>query len=178
MIFLHQETTAQRYPFIYQNVVGVHPQDQDMTRRITAGTSRQRIDAEPVADPNTSAEQTTFADFQKDFNRAYNQFYLSRVIDEGLKRRISEFDLTIAQFEKITLNKQNQRYITLEEGKIRFDELPVRPHGEIVHLLSMMIARQVEGPTFTDGLEGASDNGMLFGNSPNDHRLPNQQPFC
>ena len=143
---------------------------------MSAGTSRQRVDAEPVADPNTSAEQTTFADFQKDFNRAYNQFYLSRVIDEDLKRRISEFELTIAQFQRITLNKQNQRYITLDEGKIRFDEIPERPHGEIAGLLTVMISRQVLGPTFSDGLECASDNGMLF-NSINDHRLHHQPPF-
>src|SRR5271154_4716818 len=99
-----------------------------MSRRITEGTSHQRVDAEPAADPNTSAEQTSFADFQKFFNSAYNQFYASGVIDEDLKRRISEFELTIAQYEKITLYKQCQRYITLDEGKIRFDEMPVRPH--------------------------------------------------
>jgi hypothetical protein len=161
-----------------QNVVGVHSQDQDMRGHVTAGTSRQRVDAEPVADPHTSAEQT-FADFQKDFNRAYNQFYASHVIDEDLKRRISQFELTIAQFEKITLNKQYQRYITLDEGKIRFDEIPVRPHGEIAGLLTVMISRQIViGPTFSDGLECASDNGILFDNSPNDHRLHNQPPFC
>jgi hypothetical protein len=170
--------TPQRYPFIFQNVVGVYFQDQDMSRRVTAGTSCQRIDAEPIVDPNTYAEQTTFADFQKDFNRGYSQFYASHVIDEDLKRRISEFELSIAQFEKSTLNKQYQRYITLDEGKIRFDEIPVRPHGEIAGLLTVMISRQVLGPTFSDGLECASDNGMLFDNNPNDHRLHNQPPFC
>jgi hypothetical protein len=102
-----------------------------MSRRVTAGTSRQRVDAEPVADSNSSAEQTTFADFQKHFNKAYNHFYVSHVINEDLKRRISQFELTIAQFKKITLNKQYQRYITLDEGKIRFDEIPGRPHGEL-----------------------------------------------
>jgi len=148
-----------------------------MSRRVTAGNSRQRVDAEPVADPNTSAEYKTFPDFEKDFNAAYNQFYLSHGIDDDLKRSVTDFDLTIAQFEKITLNKQHQRYITLDEGKIRFDEMPLRPHGELVHLLDKIISRQVEGPTMTDGLEGALDNGMLFGNSPNDHRLYHQQPF-
>ena len=29
-----------------------------MSRRVTAGTSRQSVDAEPVADPNTAAEYT------------------------------------------------------------------------------------------------------------------------
>jgi len=31
----------------YTDVVGVHPQDQDMNRRVTARSSRQRVDAEP-----------------------------------------------------------------------------------------------------------------------------------
>lgn len=73
---------------------------------------------------------------------------------------------TIPEFEKLTLNKQYQRYITLEEGKIRFDELPLRPHGEIVGLLNSVIARQVEGANYLDGLECASDNGIPFVNRP------------
>jgi hypothetical protein len=113
----------------------------------------------------------SFANFQKDFNRAYNQFYLSRGIDAYLKRRVSEFDITIPEFEKLTLNKQYQRYITLEEGKIRFDEMLMRPHGEIAGLLNSVIAPQVEGANYVDGLECALDNGMLFANSPNGHRL-------
>ena len=142
-----------------------------MSRRVTAGSSRQRADGEPITDSNTPAVQMTFADFQKDFNGAYNQFYRSCVIDADLKRRVSEFEITIPQFEKITLNKQYQRYITLEEGKIRFDEIPVTPHGEIASLLNSMIGRQVEGANF-DGLLGALDNGMLFVNNPNGRRLP------
>jgi len=122
-------------------------------------------------DLTTSVVRISFADFQKDFNRAYNQFYLSREIDADLKRKVSEFDITIAEFEKLTLNKQYQRYITLDEGKIQFDEIPIRPHGEIVGLLNSMIARQVEGGNYMDGLECASDNGMPFINSPNGHRL-------
>jgi hypothetical protein len=120
----------QRYPFLSQNVVGVHPQDQDMNRA-RAGSSRQDVDAECITDPNTSAMQMTFADFQKDFNRAYHQFYQSRAIDADLEHRVSEFDIAIPEFEKLTLKKQYQRYITLEEGKIRFDEIPLRPHGEM-----------------------------------------------
>lgn len=107
----------------------------------------------------------------------YNKNCTSRGIDADLKRRVSEFDITILEFKKITLNKQYQRYITLEEGKILFDVIPIRPHGEIVGFLNSMIARQVEGANYIDGLECASDNGMLFGNSPNGHRLRTEQPF-
>ena len=92
-----------------------------------------------------------FADFQKHFNRAYNQFYLSRRIDAELNSKISEFDFIIPEFGKLTLNKQYQRYITVEEGKIRFDEVPIRPYGEIASLLISMITHQVEGLTMWMG---------------------------
>ena len=50
----------------------------------------------------------------------------------------------------------------------------MRPHGEIASVLvSMSSHRQVEGAKYGDGLEEASDNGMLVVNSPNDDRLEN-----
>ena len=146
-----------------------------MNRRIIAHSSHQRVDAELIMDRISSPETMSFAAFQKSFNRAYNQFYLSHIIDADLKREITEFEITIPEFEKLTLNKQYQRYITLEEGKIRFDEIPLRPHGEIVGLLNSVIARQVEGANYLDGLECALDNGMPFINRHNlIHRLQSE----
>ena len=142
-----------------------------MKQRTKAPSSHPHVDAKPTVDRASPPVQVSFADVQGDFNRAYNQFYLSGSIDEDLKRKISEYDITVAEFEKLTLTKQYQRYITLEEGKIRFDEMPTSPHGEIVGLLSLMIGRQVEGADNMAVLIGANDNGMLFVNSPNGHRL-------
>jgi len=42
-------------------------------------------------------------------------------VDEDLKRGVAEFDVTIPEFEMLRLNKQYQKYIALEEGKIRFN---------------------------------------------------------
>jgi len=151
------------------HVIGVRL--QGMKQRTKAPSSRPHVDAKPTADPASPLVQVRFADVQRDFNRAYNQFYLSGSVDQDLKQKISEYDITVSQFEKLTLTKQYQRYITLEEGKIRFDELPTSPHGEIVWLLSLMISRQVEGADNVAVLVGANDNGMLFVNSPNGHRL-------
>jgi len=142
-----------------------------MKQRTKVPSSHPHVDAKPTVDRASPPVQVSFADVQGDFNRAYNQFYLSGSIDEDLKRKISEYDITVAEFEKLTLTKQYQRYITLEEGKIWFDEMPKSPHGQIVWLLSSMIGRQVEGADNVDVLIGASDNGILFVNSPNGHRL-------
>jgi len=142
-----------------------------MKQRTKALSSRSHVDAKPTANPALPPVQVRFADIQLDFNRAYNQFYLSGSVDQDLKRKISEYDITISEFEKLTLTKQYQRYITLEEGKIRFDEMPTSPHGEIVGLLSLMIGRQVEGADNMAVLIGANDNGIVFVNSPNGHRL-------
>jgi hypothetical protein len=126
------------------------------------------VDAEFTASPS---ERRSFAAFQKNFNRAYNQFYASHNVDVDLKRTITENEITIPQFEKLTLTKQYQRYITLENGRIRFDEIPMRPHGEIAGVVHLIISRQVEG--FMEGLKAAMDNGILL-NCPNYHRLHTQ----
>ena len=153
------------------HVIGVHARLQGMKRRTKAPSSRPHVDAKPTADRASPPVQVSFADVRRDFNRAYNQFYLSGSVDQVLQRKISEYDITVAEFEKLTLTKQYQRYITLEEGKIRFDEMPTSPHGEIAGLLSLMIARQVEGADNVAVLVPAVDNGTLFVNSPNGHRL-------
>jgi hypothetical protein len=105
------------------------------------------VDAEITASPS---ERWNFAAFEKIFNRAYNQFYVSHNVDVELKRTITENEITILEFEKLTLTKQYQRYITLEDGRIRFDELPMRPHGEIATVVNSINARQVEGVNFMD----------------------------
>ena len=119
-----------------------------MTRRATAYSAHQRVDAEPTLSSReqmsavdaqitpSPSERGSFAAFQKIFNRAYNQFYVSHDVDVNLKRTITEYEITILEFEKLTLSKQYQRYITLEEGRIRFDEIPTRPHGEIVSVVN------------------------------------------
>jgi hypothetical protein len=156
-----------------------------MTRRATAYSAHQRVDAEPTLSSReqvsavdaeitaSPSERGSFAAFQMIFNRAYNQFYVSHDVNVDLKRTITENEITILEFEKLTLTKQYQRYITLEEGRIRFDEIPMRPHGEIAAVVNSIVARQVEGVNFMDGLEGAMDNGILF-NCPNGHRLQTQ----
>jgi len=55
------KSTVQQYP-PYTDVAAVDHQNQGMNRRVTADSSRQRVDAEPTA---SSPEQMSFAAFQK-----------------------------------------------------------------------------------------------------------------
>lgn len=61
----------------------------------------------------------------------------------------------------LTLKKQNQRYISLLDGRIIFHEIPNAPHGEVIAKIHDIIWRQVDHTTF----QGCSDNDCRLGNS-------------
>ena len=88
-----------------------------------------------------------------------------------MKRKISAYDITIPEFKTLIVIKQYQRYITLEECKIWFDEMLTFLHGEIILLIFLIIAYQVEGVNSVAVLIGANDNHIRFVNSDNSHRL-------
>ena|SRR5437762_12625275 len=59
-------------------------------------------------------------------------------------------------FDKITLGKQYQSCIALIDGKVRLDEVPLKPHGEIIGHLNYKIT-QMLGQDLPGAME---DNGM------------------
>lgn len=65
-----------------------------------------------------------FQEFQKQFNRCYNEWYQCNAISENLRKQVEGVEITIDMFEALTRNRELQRYIALVDGKIRFDELP------------------------------------------------------
>ena len=68
------------------------------------------------------------------FDRASDQFYRGKHIEQGILDEINKHEISVDQFGKLTLGKQYPRYISLIEGKIRFNEIPNRPHRELVNL--------------------------------------------
>ena len=60
----------------------------------------------------------------------------------------------------MTLKKQNQRYISLLDGRIIFHELPRAPHGEVIGKFHDIIWRQIDNNTF----QGCSDNDIHLSN--------------
>jgi len=60
--------------------------------------------------------------------------------------------ITMDLFDKITLGKQYQSRIALIDGKVRLDEIPLKPHGQIIgHLkykITQMLGQDLPGATF------------------------------
>jgi hypothetical protein len=111
----------------------------------------------------TSSEPIDYEAFRKSFTKAYNSWFRSRSIEPILRSIIESYDLTAEQFDNLTGNRQLQRYITLVDGKIRFEELPETPHGEIIGALIQLLNMQMVGPNDvqTQVLLMTNDNGTL-----------------
>lgn len=61
------------------------------------------------------------------------------------------------RFPKLTTERQLARFIALIDGKVRFDELPRKPKGELAHFLDMTPSRQ-----FDEGGVGAILIGFSY----------------
>ena len=112
-----------------------------------AGSAAQTIDPRP---------QLSSHDFEKIFNSAYHDFFHFNKISASVEQVISSQDVDVEEFDRLTLRKQYQRYISLFDGRIIFHEVPNAPHGEVISDLHDMVARQLDLSVFT----GCSDNGM------------------
>lgn len=99
---------------------------------------------------------------RKSFNKAYNVWFKNNFIPEELYSEIKSYEVTPEEFDKLTKNRQLQRYIALIDGIIRFDELPVPPHGAIIGTINKSLARQLDGPNDMEILVMVNDDGMLF----------------
>jgi hypothetical protein len=100
--------------------------------------------------------------FTKKFNRIYEQYYIRRgaEVDELLLDEICNTLITMDLFNKLTLGKQYQGRIALVDGMVRFDQIPLSPHGQIISWLTSCIDRAL-GVTLPGAmLQGCSDNGM------------------
>jgi hypothetical protein len=88
----------------------------------------------------------------KNFNKLYHQFYRYDNVDQALMDEVCGTDITMDLFDKITLGKRYQSCIALIDGKVRLDEIPVKPHGEIIgHLnyeITQKLGQDLPGATF------------------------------
>ena len=114
----------------------------------------------------TSSPTTARADtiqvkrYIKNFNKLYDQFYRYDNVDQTLMDEVCGTYITMDLFDKITLGKQYQSRIALIDGKIRLDEIPLKPHGQIIgHLnykITQMLGQDLPGALFMP----IEDNGM------------------
>ena len=64
------------------------------------------------------------------------------------------------EFLKLTQNRDFSKYIALIENNIRFDELPLPPHGEIIGYTVVHLSGVFQATSQANVLLAASDNGM------------------
>jgi len=101
--------------------------------------------------------QISLQDFEKIFNSTYHDFFYFNKFSASAEQAISSQDVDVEEFDRLTIQKQYQRYIALSEGPIIFHEVPNAPHGEVISRLHDIVARQLDLSVFA----GSSDNGMI-----------------
>ena len=128
------------------------------TKKVADDTT---LDPTPLSQPVDAQPQLPQAQFIKVFNSAYNEFYRNNALSDTTRKLIEEQDVDIELFDHLTEKKQNQRYISLLDGRIIFHELPNAPHGRVIDRIHDIIWRQIDHGTF----EGCSYNDCPIGNS-------------
>ncbi len=103
--------------------------------------------------PTTASAHTIqVKQYIKKFNKLYDQFYRYDNVDQTLMHEVCGTYITMDLFDKITLGKQYQSRIALIDGKVRLDEIPLKPHGQIIgHLnykITQMLGQDLPGTTF------------------------------
>jgi hypothetical protein len=121
---------------------------------------------EPTAVAVTNSKPIDYETFQESFPKACNTWFSSSSISTNLQAIVESFEVTAEQFETLTQNLQLQRYITLIDGKIHFDELPGPPHREIIgeatNLLGKQLADQISTTIGHAGDSSGISSTFLF----------------
>ena len=100
--------------------------------------------SQPSVVADTNSDTINFETFRKSFDKAYNTWFRSNSIPTNLRTIVESYEVTAEEFEKLTTNRQFQRYMALIDGKIRFDEPPDPPHGAILGKMIKLLGGQLE----------------------------------
>jgi Uma2 family endonuclease len=108
-------------------------------------------------------EALSTSEFAKIFNRAYRRFRKANKLESSEEENlICAREVTLAEFDRLTENKQYARYISLIDGRIIFHEVPNAPHGQIIDYLAFNLNTQLDRQMFL----GAVDNGSYSPRPP------------
>jgi len=77
-------------------------------------------------------------------------------------RNLTQYYVTVDDFLRLTGNRGLQKYIALIDNRIRFDEIPLSPHGEIIFYMTNFLSEQFQTTNPANVLYGMSDNGMVL----------------
>ena len=94
------------------------------------------------------------------FNRVYTKWSRGEQVDEGAVAAISNLEVNEEDFLALTSNREYSTYIALIDYRLRFDEIPPRPHGQVICYLVIHLSNVFRLRSQAHVLFGASDNGM------------------
>ena len=95
------------------------------------------------------------------FNRVYKPWSRSEQVDEEDMHNLRQCYVTVDDFLRLTQNRRLQKYIALIDNRIRFDEIPLSPYGEIIFYMTDFLSRQLQTMQPGNILYGMSDNGVV-----------------
>jgi hypothetical protein len=115
--------------------------------------------ATPIVPTSTPSIPDSSKALHRLFNRVYNKWSRSETVAEEMSS-LMNMRVGEEEFLKMTENRGFSKYIALIDYHIRFDELPVRPHGEIIGYINVYLSGVFQATSVANVLLAASDNGM------------------
>jgi len=103
---------------------------------------------------------TPFIPLRRLFNRVYTKWSRSETVEKEEMSSLTSMHVSEEEFLKLTGNREFSKYIALIDYHIRFDELPLRPHGEIIGYMNGFLMGVFQFASQANVLFPSSDNGM------------------
>lgn len=90
----------------------------------------------------------------------YNKWSRSETVAEEEMSSLTSMHVSEEEFLKITENREFSKCIALIDYHIRFDELPLRPRGQIIGYMVVYLSGVFQVTSQANVLFTASHNGM------------------
>lgn len=123
-------------------------------------TETQGLVAPPI--PSNVGPTPDIKELRRMFNKVYSKWSRSELVDAEDMTAITSVYVTEEDFLKLTESRELAKYIALIDYRIRFDEIPKRPHGEVLGYVSQYLGEVFRSTTPAGVLFPASDNGNVF----------------
>jgi hypothetical protein len=136
--------------------------DSNVNTRHTTRSNVANISHESSPSTQTLSNENpaqNLKDLQRLFNKVYKKWSHSEPVDEDDMASITSVHVSEENFLKITESRDLAKYIALIDYHIRFDELPLPPHGEIISYMCDFLSGVFQTTNPANVLFGASDNG-------------------
>jgi hypothetical protein len=131
--------------------------------------------AQTISSLVPAADEEPIKELRRLFGRVYTKWSRREQIDEGTLAAISTLEVSEEDFLALTGNREYSKYIALINYRLRFDEIPLRPHGQVISYIVDHLSNVFQTRSQAHVLFGASDNGMASSFSANDGRYT---PIC